>query len=439
MIKSTLSEKIYLVLDIGTSDIKCGCIDSNYNILAQHHCKFPMVQNQDTIEIDFDLFFNTTSDLLMECLTDQVVKRSTVEALLITSQAQTFAPVDADFSPIYKGIVWLDERADKEAAYLKQQLPDFCKTAGFYRPLPSLYVSKLLWLKQNEPAVFKKARAFPLINEYLVYRLTGAFYSDSTSFGMGGMYDYRRNAINRELLQILGLTKDSFPKIEKAIFRGEMISQQIQREWTLDYRFPCFLSGNDQGASACGAGLKEPGNVNINFGTAMVFYTISDTLTTNLTEEQIAGKHPVGEDYFLLNVESDFGMQMSRLKENFFKLGTYDQFFHTYNQYPDVDEKIPLYEDDYQNIISPADSHRLCAGMIKYYLNRLRTHLTQIRKSVHLKNITLSGGMLFSEVWLEILRNTINQPFTINNRTNAGLIGALHIFLDNKMEKSCDD
>ncbi len=439
MKNSGLSEKIYLVLDIGTSDIKCGCIDSNYDILAQHHRKFPMVQSQSIIEIDFDLFFNTTSDLLMECLTDHVVKRSTVEALLITSQAQTFVPVDEDFSPIYKGIVWLDERADKEAAYLKERLPDFNKTAGFNHPLPSLYVSKLLWLKKNEPAVFKKARAFPLINEYLVHRLTGEFYSDSTSFGMGGMYDFRRNEINRELVQILGLTEDSFPKIEKAIVRGELISQQIQRIWKLNYRFPCFLSGNDQGASACGAGLKQPGNVNINFGTAMVFYTISDSLTTNLTDDQIAGKHPVGEDYFLLNFESDFGMQMNRLKENFFKFGTYDQFFHTYNQYPDVDEKIPPYEDDDQNIISPEDSHRLCAGVIKYYLNRLRSHLAQIRKSVQLKNITLSGGMLFSEVWLDILRSTINQPFTINNRADAGLVGALHIYLDNKKENICDN
>jgi sugar (pentulose or hexulose) kinase len=434
-----LSEKIYLILDIGTSDIKCGCIDSNYNILAQHHRKFPMVQNLSTIEIDFDRFFNTTSDLLMECLADQVVNRSTVEALLITSQAQTFTPVDADFSPIYQGIVWLDERAEKEAAYLNERLSDFAKTAGFKRPLPSLYISKLLWLKQNESAVFKKARAFPLINEYLVHRLTGAFYSDSTSFGMGGMYDFRRNAINKELLQILELTEDFFPKVEKAVVRGELISQQTQREWKINYRFPVFLCGNDQGASASGAGLKQPGDVNINFGTTMVFYTLSDSLITDLTEDQIAGKHPVGDDYFLLNFESDFGIQIRRLKDKFFKQGSYDQFFQTYIQYPEVDEHMPLSDDADLNFVSQADSHRLSAGIIKYYLYRFRFHLMQILKSVHLKNITLSGGMMLSEVWLDIMRSTLNQPFTINNRANAGVFGALTIYLHNKKGKSCDD
>ena len=105
-----------MVLDIGTSYIKCGCIDSEFNVLSQYQREFPMELKEHSCEIDFDLFFNTTNDLLSECLADQIAKCSTVEALLITSQAQTFTVVDADFSPIHKGIVWLDERAEKEAA-----------------------------------------------------------------------------------------------------------------------------------------------------------------------------------------------------------------------------------------------------------------------------------------------------------------------------------
>lgn len=434
-----LNEKIFLVLDIGTSYIKCGSVDSEYNITTQYQREFPMTQSQFAFEIDFDLFFNTTNDLLKECLADQVVKRSTIEALLITSQAQTFAAVDADFSPIHTGIVWLDERAEKEADYLKEQLPDFARTAGFTHPLPSLYVSKLLWLKRNEPGVFKKARTFPLINEYLVYKLTGAFYSDSTSFGMGGMYDFSRNSMNTHLLQILGLTKDCFPAFDHAAMRGVFISKQIQEEWNLNYRFPVFLCGNDQGASACGAGLKQPGDVNINFGTAMVFYTITESLTTNLTKDQIAGKHPVGDAYFLLNFESDFGMRIRRLKDSFMKQGTYDQLFQTYNQYPDVGAQAPFSADAVLNSVSPADSHRLCAGVIKHYLARLKAHFAQIRQVVALKNIFLSGGITQSEVWLKILRDTLNQPFTINNRTNAGLFGAIDIYLHRRNRRNGDD
>ena len=226
--KMKKSVPIYLVIDIGTSDIKCAFVNSKIQIESQFNRKFPMEQVGHSFEIDFDLFFNTTSELISACLSDIEIGDSRIEALLVTSQAQTFAPVDMDFRPLHKGIVWLDERAADQASCLHEKLPDFSEVAGFEKPLPSLYVSKLLWFKQKKPAVFKKARAFPLINEYLIQRLTGEFYSDTTSFGMSGMYNYRQNAINKKTMEIIGLNEDFFPKIEDPAMKGELISRQIQ-------------------------------------------------------------------------------------------------------------------------------------------------------------------------------------------------------------------
>lgn len=431
MSRPGLKRKKILVLDIGTSYIKCGCIDSEYNIISQYQREFPMVRKELSYEIDFDLFFNTTSYLISECLADQKVKRSTVEALLITSQAQTFTAVNADFSPIHQGIVWLDERAEEQAAFLKKELHEFAKAAGFQEPFPSLYVSKLLWLKQHEPDIYKKATAFPLINEYVAYKFTGKFYSDVSSFGMSGLYDYSRNMMNPELLSILGLTEEFFPMIENAAEKGEIISQQMQLEWKLNYRFPIYFCGNDQGASACGAGLKKPGDLNINFGTAMVFYTITDSLVTELTDDQITGKHPVGNYYFLLNLESDFGMQIRKLKNKYFKNGTYDQLFETYINYPNVNAELPnSRNEDHVDSLSTENMQRYCAGIIKYYMLRLKVHFDQICQVVTLNEITISGGITKSRVWLKILEDVLKKPFIINNREDAGLLGAVEIYLN---------
>jgi len=423
---------IFLVLDIGTSYIKCGCVDSKNNILALYQQVFPMQKRGSFFEIDFDLFLNSTQKLLKECLADPGVKDYMVEALLITSQAQTFAPVDANFQALRRGIVWLDDRAEKEADYLGKRLPDFGKTAGFVRPLAEQYVSKLLWLKKNEPSVFEKAWAFPLINEYLVQKLTGRFYSDITGFGMSGMFDFRSNSINKEILSILGLTEAFFPEIGKPGIRGELISKHIQQEWSLPNEFPVYLCGFDQGVSAYGSGVRKTGDVNINLGTAMVFYTITESLATDLSENQIAGKHSVGDYYFLLNLENDFGIQIRRLKENYFQDDTYDLLFQTYLDYPDVLEKIPPINKAVLNSDKPEYTHKLCAGIIKYYINRLKVHFAQISKKIELKDIFISGGMAQSKVWLEILGSAINHPFIINKQANAGIFGAIMIYHDNQ-------
>ncbi len=423
-------DKVYLVLDIGTSYIKCGCIDSELNILSKHQRLFPMNQDKDKYELDFNIFYAITIEIINECLLDDAINGKEVEALLITSQAQTFTAVDESFNPLCKGIVWLDERAKKESEYLSKKLPDFTLSSGFSYPMPSLYVSKLLWLKNKKSNVYENAAAFPLVNEFLVKKLTDVFYTDSTGFGMSGIYDYRDDSLNKNILEILQLEKEHFPIINKAAERGEMITEEIRKELEIKYRFPVHLCGNDQGASASGAGLREPGDININFGTAMVFYSITEKLTTNLTENQIAGKHPVGNSYFLLNFESDYGIRIRGIKEKYFNDSTYDELFKTYQEYTDVKEIKP--EDNIQlSLTDELSVKKYTAGIIKYYLGKLKIHLNQIEKTVPINNVTLSGGMIKSEVWLNILKDSLNIPFTVNNRAEAGLLGAIDIYLHN--------
>ena len=423
--------KIFLVLDIGTSDIKCAGVDATHHVLTASRRKFPMVRKGDCFEIDFNTFLKETEQLLKECVVEITGKGYEIKALLITSQAQTFAPVDADFRPLRQGIVWLDERAKEEADFLHEKLPDFARSSGFARPSPAQYVSKLLWLRRHEPDIFTEAQAFPLINEFLAYHLTGKFYSDSTGAGMSGIYDFRSNSLNMDATKLLDLQKKNFPKISDAASSGEYISRQIQKAWEINDFFKVYLCGNDQGASACGAGLQTPGDISINFGSAMVFYTLTPSLVTELTINQIAGKHPVGRLYFLLNYEADFGIQMLKLKGQFFSSGTYDQLFETYFNHPGTEARLPETAMTDSKTFNGPEAHAYCAGVIKHYLNRLESHLAEIRKSVEINNIFVSGGMTRSEVFLRILREAHGLSFNLSRTTDAGIIGAVKIFKQN--------
>ncbi|MBQ4915840.1 FGGY-family carbohydrate kinase [Maribacter sp. MMG018] len=424
-----MKKEIFLVLDIGTSSIKCGCLTSSSDILVEKKEKFPMIHSGSSFEIDVVIFFDIVKNLILQCLSEKVVQMGKVKALLITSQANTFVPVTNDFNPLRKGIVWLDERAKDEADYLKAQLPDYPKYSGFGQPLSGLFASKLLWLKKNEPDVFQKAKYFPLINEYLVYQLTYNFYADTTSFGMSGMYDFVQKDINGKLLQILELTTDNFPTIEDAAKRGVLISKEISKEWKIPYRFPVYLCGNDQCASASGAGLKDAGDITINFGSALVLFSITKNITTDLGVDQIAGKYPISDDCFLLNYEPDFGIVIRDLKEKLFKDGTYNQLFQTYIDYPEIEERTPDFLDNDLEFNTGKEAHQFCASIIKYYVNQLKQHIIGIGQKVCVNNVFLSGAITKSTVLLQIIKKEVKQTIIINNQENAGLVGALNIYL----------
>lgn len=427
-----MEKEIFLIVDIGTSSIKCGCLTSSADILVDKQEKFPMVQKENSYEIDFNLFFDTVKGLVFHCISKKAVQKNKVRALLITSQANTFVPVTEDFKPLRNGIVWLDERAKKEADYLNTQLPRYADYSGFGQPLPGLFASKLLWLKRNEPTVFQKAKFFPLINEYLAYRLTNQFYTDATSFGMSGMYDFEKKGINDKLLQILGLTKDNFPQIENASIKGVPISKEISEEWKISTRFPVFLCGNDQCASASGAGLKHDSDITINFGSAMVLFSITNKFPINLGAEQIAGKYPIADDFFLLSYESDFGIVIRSLKEKLFELGSYDQFFQTYLDFPEIESRIPNFLEVDLKFNSVKEANQFCAGIIKYYVDQLKKHMRSISQKVDITSVFVSGTITKSPVWLEIIKKEIKHTLIINNHENAGLVGALNIYSSEK-------
>jgi len=427
-----MSKGVFIVLDIGTSNIKCACVDADRVVLATHQREFPMKQNKQTFEVDFEVLLDTAKELIGQCIAEHTIQNTTIEALLITSQANTFAPVDSTFSPLTTGIVWLDERAEEEAKCLSEKLSKYSETAGFISPLSSLFASKLLWLKRNDPAVFENAKFFPLINEYLVYKLTNEFYSDTTSFGMSGMYDFQKNEINNKLLQILNLTNEYFPQIENAAKKSALISKEVMQEWNMIKRFPVFLCGNDQSASSSGAGLKEVGDLNINFGSAMVLFSITKNLVTDLGIAQIAGKYPIGDDYFLLSYESDFGLKIRSIKERLFKNESYNQLFQTYIDYPKTELEHSNLSADNLVFDTIKDGYLYCAGVISYYLNQLKKHIATIGKQVEINTVFLSGGMTNSAVWVEIIKKELKQTIIINNQVNAGLLGVINIYLSNK-------
>ena len=137
----------------------------------------------------------------------------------------------------------------------------------------------------------------------------------------------------------------------------------------------------------------------------------------------------------MLNYETDFGIQIRRLKDFWLHEGSYDQVFKTYLEYPAVDEKVPLFSAEGLSLIKSSESHQYCAGIIKYYLKRLKKHLSQIKKLIDVNNIFISGGMSQSKLWLEILRSALDIQFKINYQTHAGIFGAIEIYQQNKFLK----
>ncbi|MCK4401235.1 hypothetical protein KAW08_02880 [bacterium] len=427
-------KNVLIVLDIGTSSIKCGSIDRGLNIIESMLCDFKINHKGNIYESDFEECFKSAREILKKIVKITIQKDYFIEAILITSQAQTFMPVDKDFNSLDKGIVWLDTRAVEEEAYLSEKLPEFYKTAGFSKPLSSLYISKLLWLKKNKAAIYKKAAYFPLINEYVAFRLTKKFYSDYTGFGMGGVFDIRKKRLNQKALDILELTQDNFPEIKEAAGISYKLTHKMRNEFGLKKELPVYFCGNDQSASAVGAGLEaEGGDISANFGTAMVLYTIIKKPLNSIKENQIIGINPLTNDYFLISLDSQFGNIIHKFKTRYFQDISYDDFFSRFNTVKNKDAFIEIKAINNEFIYDKsADKDIIASSVIKYFLNRFLSHLSEIEKISHPNQIYVSGGVSQFKVWLDILAKNCKYKIIPSFGRDAGIIGAAKIYRNKK-------
>src|SRR5207248_2203128 len=134
------------------------------------------------------------------------------EAIGITSQAQTFVTLDPAGKTIGPAVVWLDERAETEAKEADWALPDFPETCGFIRPSPLQFLPKVMHAQRAGQG----GSRFLLLNEWILQRLTGEAFGDTTNQGMGGFWDISRNGWNERALGMVGITPESLATIGPA-------------------------------------------------------------------------------------------------------------------------------------------------------------------------------------------------------------------------------
>ena len=95
--------------------------------------------------------------------------------------------------PLHPCLIWMDRRASAEVDWVRETL-DMKRLAEITgNGVDSYYgYTKMLWLRNNRPDVFRRTRYFLPPNAFVIHALTGEIAVDRSSAGnIGGVYDIR--------------------------------------------------------------------------------------------------------------------------------------------------------------------------------------------------------------------------------------------------------
>ncbi len=191
-----------------------------------------------------------------------------VRAIGFSSQGQTFVPLDENFQPLHNAIVWLDTRAAGQATRIKAHFAGRETEAGI-NVIPIASGPKILWLRENEPDVFRRTAYYMMPPDYVTWRLTGRRVGDPSDLGSTAMMDIHNRRWWPEMLEFIGVREEQLPQIGCS---GEVVGAllpEAARELGISSNAVAVVGTNDQTAGMLGAGNVRPGVLTATIGTAL--------------------------------------------------------------------------------------------------------------------------------------------------------------------------
>ncbi len=247
--------KNLLGIDFGTTALKACLFDENGTRIATESAQYKLITKGEFVEFDAEEFFK-----IVENVIEKITDRYTVDALSVDTQGETLIVLDKAGKPLMNAIIWLDNRAEKQAKEMQAKF-GFEKIYNItgQAEIPAGYPApKIKWLKENAPEVFNNADKFLLLEDYILYRLTGKFYASRSLYSSSLLMNVHTGEYEDEILDYVGITKDQLPVLaESATVVGEYKGIKV------------CTSALDQIAGITGAGVIKEGLMSETTGTAL--------------------------------------------------------------------------------------------------------------------------------------------------------------------------
>jgi xylulokinase len=270
-----MSNSYLIGVDIGTYSAKGVLVKVDGNVVTSHIVPHALdMPKPGFFEHNADaVWWHDFVEIIKALLQKSGIDPKQVVGIGASAIGSCVLPIDAAGRPLRPGILYgIDTRATKEIEVLESKLGEnrIFEISG--SPLSSQASGpKILWIRHNEPEVYKKTRWFLTSQAYLVYKLTGQASIDIyTAGGYAPLYDIHKREWAKETADLI----TPLERLPKAYWSYEVVGEvtaQAARETGLAAGVPVVAGTTDAAAEAISAGLAEFGDMMLMFGSSIFF------------------------------------------------------------------------------------------------------------------------------------------------------------------------
>ena len=207
------------------------------------------------------------------------VSRTQIKGIGISYQMHGLVLVDSNGKPLRKSIIWCDSRAVQIGDEAFSNIGSKKCTTHLLNSPANFTASKLKWVKDNEPEIYKKAYKFMLPGDYIAYRFSNTMNTTISGLSEGIFWDFKNDTIADFLLDYYGIDKSLVPDIVDTFGLQSVVDERGEEESGLAEGTPIFYRAGDQPNNALSLNVFNPGEVAATGGTSGVVYAVTESLS----------------------------------------------------------------------------------------------------------------------------------------------------------------
>lgn len=334
--------KYIIAHDLGTSGNKATLFSEDGRLIDSCVHEYPVHYFHDTwAEQEAGDWWDATCTSTRELIRKTQVLPEEIAVISFSGQMMGCLCVDKKGTPLRPSIIWADQRAVREAAKLEASISqwDFYHIVG-HRNTASYGIQKLMWVKEHEPEIYENTYKMLNAKDYIVFRLTGNFYTEPSDANSCGCYDLLKGTWSEEILRAAGIDPGKLPEIKPSTFTGGYVTREASELTGLKEGTPVVLGGGDGVTANVGTGSVKPGRTYCSMGTSAWITTTTEQPVFDEKMRIVNWAHII-PGYFAPNgTMQSAGGAYSWLKETICKMEQYDAKLHGTSPYEYMNKEI---------------------------------------------------------------------------------------------------
>jgi xylulokinase len=434
---------MWLGIDIGTGGSRALLVNSAGEVIAAHTVAHEDMLMREPLwaEQRPENWWDAAVGAIQGVLAASGVSGSAVDGIGLSGQMHGLVALDDANRVIRPSLIWCDQRSQAQVDWVNARVGKARVLECIANPvLTGFTLPKLLWVRDNEPALYERVRKVLLPKDYVRFRLTGEFATEVSDASGTALFDVVKRRWSFELAEALWIDRAVLPECFESSDVTGVVTRDVAELTGLQEGTPVVGGGGDQAASAVGNGIVEPGVVSCTLGTSGVVFAHMEEVAYDPAGRVHTFCHAVRGKWHVMGVTQGAGLSLQWFRNQLAPGVSYDALMAEAATAPAgsqglywlpylMGERTPHLDATARGgWIGLTASHRraeLIRALIEGVSYSQKDCLEIVeRLGVPVESVRASGGGAKSPFWRQMLADVFDKPVVTLASQEGSALGA---------------